>query len=478
MLDIQAPARITGKLNTFVVDADTIAGAKSRHRTTSKTYWATAMSRMEPADLFAILLGLAVLIGCINHLWVKLPPAIGMLLGSLALSAVIVCSDHVFHLHVMRWFRGTFATANLPRFFLDGVLALLLFAGSLHVDVKELSRRRWVILLLATVSVILSTLIFGTAMWAVFAVIGTVVPLAWCIVLGAILAPTDAVVIEGLLQRLALPSGLRAAIVGESLFNDGAGVVLFLLALGVTQGNTVVLGHGHVLAALVRDIAGGGALGFFAGWTAALLIRRVKDEGLQLLISLALVLGSYRFANVLELSGPIAVVTAGLCMASPSRRFGMAADSRVAVIGFWSLLDQLLNSMLFLLIGLQLLGLIIKPMELLPIAFAVPLAVAARMISVALPLLLTRESLRDKARDTAVLTWAGLRGGISIALALTLPASPWRIDLLVVTYAVVIFTIVVQGLTIRRFLRAAYAPRKVESSENGAARTRTGRQPL
>jgi CPA1 family monovalent cation:H+ antiporter len=181
---------------------------------------------------------------------------------------------------------------------------------------------------------------------------------------------------------------------------------------------------------------------------------------LQLLISLALVLGCYRLASIAELSGPIAVVTAGLCLASRSPQFGMAPASRTVLIGFWSLLDQILNAVLFLLIGLQILGLVVQPIELLPIAFGVPLAVLARFVSVAVPLAFTRESLRDKARDAAVLTWAGLRGGISIALALTLPASPWRTDLLVVTYAVVVFTIVVQGLTISRFLRAAYGAKQ------------------
>ncbi len=411
---------------------------------------------LEPIDLLVIVLGVAVLIGCINQLWIKLPPAIGMLLGSLLLSLVIVSSDRVFHLHVMSWFRGTLDAAHLPRVFLNAVLALLLFAGSLHVDVAELNRRRWVILLLATASVVLSTLIFGAGMWLTFGLIGAAVPLVWCFVLGAILAPTDAVVVENLLRRVDLPPALRAAIIGESLFNDGAGVVLFLLALGVTQGDTLQLGHGEVALALLREIAGGAVLGIVAGWLAALLMRRVADEGLLLLISLALVLGTYRVANLLELSGPIAVVSAGLCLASPSPRFGMTPGTRAVLIGFWTLLDQLMNTLLFLLMGLQILSLVIQPIELLPIAFAVPLAVLSRLVSVAVPVALTRERLRDKARDIAVLTWAGLRGGISIALALTLPASPWRADLLVVAYAVVVFTIVAQGLTISRFLHAAY----------------------
>ena len=194
---------------------------------------------MEPIDQFAVVLGLAVLIGCVNHVWVKLPPAIGMLLGALAVSLLIVASDHVLHLHVMGWFRETLGEADLPHFFLDGVLAFLLFAGSLHVDLAELNRRKWLILILATASVIISTMIFGTGIWLVFGLIGMAVPFVWCVLLGAILAPTDAVVVENLLRKVGLPPSLRAALVGESLFNDGAGVVLFLLGLGVTQGGVI-----------------------------------------------------------------------------------------------------------------------------------------------------------------------------------------------------------------------------------------------
>jgi CPA1 family monovalent cation:H+ antiporter len=411
---------------------------------------------MEPADVVAIVLVLAACIGCVNYLWVRLPASIGMLAGSLALSLLIVASDRVFHLHVMSWFRSTLAAADLPDVFLNGVLALLLFAGSLQVDVAELKRRRWMILVLATASVTLSTLIFGAGMWALFKLAGTAVPLAWCFVLGAILAPTDAVVVESLLRQLNLPPDLRAAIVGESLFNDGAGVVLFLVALRVTQGEAISIGHGQIITALMREIAGGAALGLAAGWAAASLTRRIKDEGLQLMISVALALGCYRLANATGISGPIAVVSAGLSLGALSRRFAGDRQAPWALADFWELLDQFLNTMLFLLIGLQILGLLIRPAEVLMAVFAIPLAIAARLISVAVPLGLSRDTLRTKARNVAVLTWAGLRGGISVALALTLPPSPWRGTLLVVCYAVVVFTIVVQGLTMPRYLRAIY----------------------
>ena len=273
---------------------------------------------METVDLFAIVLALAVLIGCINYAWVRLPPAIGMLLGSLVVSLLVIGADRLFHLHIMHRLRGALDAADLPHFFLDGTVALLLFAGSLHVDVAELNRRRWLILLLATASVVISTSIFGYGIYFSFALLNMAVPAAWCLVLGAVLAPTDAVVVENLMQRSGLPAHLRAAIVGESLFNDGAGVVLFLLALGVTRGDVIHFGHGRVVGALAREIAGGAMLGIVAGWLAAFLLRRVKDEGLQLLISLALVLGCYRVATLAALSGPIAVVTAGLCLSSPS----------------------------------------------------------------------------------------------------------------------------------------------------------------
>ncbi len=415
----------------------------------------------QPVDLLAIVLALAVVIGCVNHLWLGLPPAIGMLLGALVVSLLVVSSDHMLHLHVMSWFRGTLDHAHLSRVFLNAILALLLFAGSLHVDVAELNKRRATILLLATVSVILSTVLFGGAMYYTYGLIGSFVPFAWCIVLGAILAPTDAVVVENLLNRIALPPRVRAAIVGESLFNDGAGVVLFLIALGVTEGDTYVFGRGIVAIALLREIVGGAVLGFVSGWLAAMLLRRITDSGLQLLISLALVIATYRIANLTGLSGPIAVVCAGLTLASPSPRFGMKLETRAALVGFWSLLDQLINTLLFLALGLQILGLDIAPIALVPVAFAVPLAVLARFVSVTAPLVLTRQRLRDKASEIAVLTWAGLRGGISIALALSLPQSPWRAELLVVTYAVVIFTIVVQGLTLPRVLYELYGAKPV-----------------
>jgi len=290
-----------------------------------------------------------------------------------------------------------------------------------------------------------------------------------------VLAPTDAIVVEKLLQRVHLPERLRAAIVGESLFNDGAAVVLFLVALRVTHGESIVVGEGHIATMLVREIVGGAGLGIACGWIAVRAIRAVKDDGVRLLIELALALATYRVANVAELSGPIAVVTAGMWLATALQRITPGGDIRPALVAFWTLLDQLLNTMLFLLIGFQVLGLTFQLSHLLQVVLAIPLAIVARMVSVALPIGFMRGSLRAKSHETAVLTWAGLRGGISVALALTLPASPWREELLVVCYAVVVFTIVVQGLTLPAVLRRIYGVTPAEGATQPSAPTGEGR---
>jgi CPA1 family monovalent cation:H+ antiporter len=413
-----------------------------------------AADRVALFDVIAVLLVLAAGFGCLNHSLLHLPRSIGVLLLSLAMACGLILLDPL--LGADAWVKDIVQSADLPHVFLDGMLAFLLFAGTLHVDFASLQANRRVIFLLATGSVILATVLFGVGLWWLSALLGTPIPLGWCAVLGAALAPTDAVVVEGLLRRMALPPSLRAAISGESLFNDGAGVVMFLVALGVAQGQTGLYGHGRVALALAVAGGGGALVGGIGGWLAALLMRGVAEDGLRLMTSLALVLGTYRLAALFGWSGPIAVVTAGLVLGQMVPDFGQAQGGHSTMQVFWGMLDDLLDTILFLLIGVQVLDLSFGWRPLLLALAAVPLALGTRLLSVAVPAALAFRGPAPFLRGTALLTWGGLRGGVSVALALTLPPTPYSDVLLAVCYAVVVFSIVGQGLTLPGVLRALF----------------------
>ena len=409
-----------------------------------------------PANLIAILLFLAALVATINHRFIHLPRAIALLLGSLGISAAIAAIDPFVTPDLSGWVRGMLGEAALPQVLLDIVLGLLLFAASLHVDLTELRRQKWTVLMLATAGVIISTVVFGGGIWVLFRVAGSPVPLGWCMVLGAVLAPTDAVVVDALLRRAPLPTALKTAISGESLFNDGAGVVLFQIMLRLAQGERGLVGHGQVAAALAIEGIGGGAFGCITGFVAARVIRWVDDAGLRLMISLALVTGTYRLASLLGISGPTAVVACGLVLRMRYPRNDEGVSMIDEITGFWHVIDELLNAMLFVLIGFEMFAIEFARAFLLPVIGALPLSLLSRLVGVVVPVLAVRGNGRQQRRGMAVLTWAGLRGGVSIALALTVPPSPYRDRVLFVCYAVVVFSMLVQGLTMAPVIRRLY----------------------
>jgi CPA1 family monovalent cation:H+ antiporter len=407
------------------------------------------------ADLVALLLGLAALVATINHRFIHLPRAIALLLGSLSICTVIVVIDLFANTDVAGWVRGMLNAAELPQVLLNILLGLLLFAASLHIDLTELERQKWVVLGLATVGVIIATIVFGVSIWLLFRVAGSPVPVGWCLVLGALLAPTDAVVVDALLRRAPLPSPVKVAISGESLCNDGAGVVLFNIMLSLAQGQQGVIGHGRVAMALLVQGVGGGALGCVTGFLAARVLRWVDDPGLWLMISLTLVTGTYRLTDVIGASGPTAVVACGLVLRLQVPRDAVSKSMLTEMTTFWSVMDQLLNAMLFVLIGFELFAVKFSREVWLPLVSALPLALLSRFAGVVLPVLVRGGGTRHW-RGLAMLTWAGLHGGVSIALALTLPPSPYRERLLVVCYVVVVFSTLVQGLSMSRMIRWLY----------------------
>jgi monovalent cation:H+ antiporter, CPA1 family len=398
------------------------------------------------ANLIAILLFLAAVVATINHRFIGLPRAISLLLGSLGISAIIAAIDPFVAPDLSGWVRGMLSDAALPQVLLNIVLGLLLFAASLHVDLTELRRQKWTVLMLATAGVIISTVVFGGGIWVLFSATGSPVPL-------------DAVVVDALLRRAPLPTALKTAISGESLFNDGAGVVLFQIMLRFAQGEHGLFGHGKVAAALAIEGIGGGAFGCVTGFLAAAVMRWVDEPGLRLMISMALVTTTYRLADLIGISGPTAVVACGLVLRMRYPRDAEGGQVIEEITAFWHVIDELLNAMLFVLIGFELFVVNFSRVYLLPVISALPLSLLSRMAGVVLPVLALRGDGRTQRRGMAVLTWAGLRGGVSIALALTLPATPYRGRLLIVCYAVVVFSMLLQGLTMPQVIRRLYGRR-------------------
>ncbi len=377
---------------------------------------------MTTFDLGSLLLVFAAVIGVANDRTLRLPRPVALLLGALLLSALIIGGDAAFGDGGLRErLRERILQAHLPEILLDGFLALLLFAGSLHVDLRALRKRAGTVFVLATAGVVIAAILFAAGIWALLRLIGQPVPPGWCLVLGAILAPTDAVAVEGLLARLQLPAALKAIISGESLFNDGAAVVLFGAALALAGGQSGVVGHGRLAEAILVEAAGGAALGAAAGYLTWRLIRFSRDSSLALTISQALALSTYRIAIAIGVSGPIGVVAAGLALG-----WALAGEKaedawRTNLLTFWSMVDDLLNTFLYVLIGLVMLAIDLSLQAALAVLLAVPLALLARLVSVGGPMLLPGLRQPDTARAIGVLTWAGLRGGVSIALALVLP---------------------------------------------------------
>ncbi len=401
---------------------------------------------MTPFDLLALLLVAAGAIGCANELYVRLPPAIGLLVGSLVLAAGALALDPLTGGSLTLWFHRAMAQMDLPRLFLGGVLGLLLFAATFQVSIAELRENKWIILMLATVSVILSTALFSFGLYGICALAGYDLPLRWCAVIGAILAPTDAVVVDDLLRRVRMPAALRSAIAGESLLNDGAGIVLFVITLQLAAGATSLIGHGHVALAMGKEGIGGAVLGVAAGLLARRALARIGSSGMILIVSLALVLVSYRAADEFGVSGPIAVVAAGLAFGRGTHTGTDRGEARPEIT-FWLLLHEVLNAILFLLIGLQAMEIVYADLLWVPVLASIPLAVLTRLVSIAVPVVCLGGSWRVQLRRVTVLTWAGMRGGVSIAMVLATPESPWRGELLAICLTVVLFTVLAQGLT-------------------------------
>jgi CPA1 family monovalent cation:H+ antiporter len=414
---------------------------------------------MSAFDAGAILITVAAIFGYINFRFLKLPATIGVLIVALGSSIAVIAANAVFPWwHLRGTVTGFVAGLDFNEMLMHGMLCFLLFAGALHVEMEPLLARKWSVLSLASVGVLISTFVIGVLMRWLFWGLGVEVPLTVCLVFGALISPTDPVAVIGMLRDLKAPKELEAEIAGESLFNDGVGVVVFVAMmslaglLGPADGAPMQLTVGGVSWFAFREIGGGIALGLIPGYVAYRALKSIDHHPLELLITLSLVMFIYSVSFRFGVSGPIAVVVAGLLIGNPGRRFAMSPNTVEHLNAFWGMVDEILNAVLFLLVGLEVFTVGLGRSSLLAALAAIPIALFARGVSVGLPIV-CRWPDRAKGRLIAVLTWSGLRGGISVALVLSVPPFPEKTLLLTCCYAVVVFSIVVQGLTMRRLLR-------------------------
>ncbi len=332
------------------------------------------------------------------------------------------------------------------------MLSFLLFAGALHINLNDLAERKWSIGSLASVGVLLSTFLVGSAAWWLLGALGIGMPYLYCLLFGALISPTDPIAVLGLLKTAGAPKSLETKIAGESLFNDGVGIVVFLALLEVASGHHAV-NAGEVTLLFVQEVVGGALFGLGLGYVAYRMLKSVDNYQVEVLITLALVFGGYALANSLHLSGPIAIVLAGLLIGNHGRAFGMSETTRHHLDVFWELIDEILNAVLFVLIGLEVMVLTFTRAHLVAGLLLIPIVLGARFVGVGIPITVLRLFRSFTPGAVRILTWGGLRGGISVALALSLPAGPERETILTVTYILVVFSIVVQGLTLQRLMR-------------------------
>lgn len=407
-------------------------------------------------DVAGVLVVLAAIFGYVNHRLLKLPHTIGLtIMGALASLAVVAADVLVPGFGPGRAVRGFLQGIDFHTALMEGMLSFLLFAGALHVDLSMLLRRRWAVLAMATAGVLISTALVGFGFKGISLVLGLDVPLTWCLVFGALISPTDPVAVMGILKLAKVPPTLEAKVAGESLFNDGVGVVVFsiLLAVALGGGEFSLIGAGELF---LTEAVGGAIFGLIIGCIGYWAMKGIDEHNLEVLITLAIVMGGYAAAQALHISGPVAMAVAGLLIGNHGMAFAMSDTTREHVTRFWSLIDEILNSVLFLLIGLEVVAVAVEVSYLLAGAVSIILVLLARAVAVGIPMALLSRLKPFTRGAFPILVWGGLRGGISIALALSLPGGPMKDLILTVTYVVVVFSVIVQGASVgaaaRRFV--------------------------
>ncbi len=415
---------------------------------------------MDLFTILAILITLAAVFSYLNHRYIGLPVTIGVMLIALVMSLMLNLLGS-FGLGLKQQAELLLGSIDFSKTLLHGMLSFLLFAGALHIDINDLTELKWSIGSLATVGTLVSTFLVGMLTWLVLGGFGIELSYIYCLLFGALISPTDPIAVLGILKTAGAPKSLEMRITGESLFNDGVGIVIFLVILEMATGSHAI-SAGHIGLLFLQEAIGGALFGLALGYLAYRMLKSVDNYQVEILITLALVAGGYGLADSLHLSGPIAIVIAGLLIGNRGRLFGMSAETRAHLDVFWELVDEILNAVLFVLLGLEILVLTFTEQYLLASLLIIPLVLFCRFVAIGIPVTVLRSFRTFSPGAVRIMTWGGLRGGISVALALSLPPGRERDVILAITYTVVVFSIAVQGLTLERLVKGTMRAHAVE----------------
>ena len=403
-------------------------------------------------DIIAIFLCITAVLAYLNRRYVGLPSAIGVMGIALGLSLLNMAFDALgFHaLHTLE--QSLVESIDFSELLMQGMLSLLLFAGALHVDLSELRAYKWQVASLAVVGTTLSTLFIGFGLWALLSLTELQLPLSYCLVFGALISPTDPIAVMGILKSAGAPHSVELVISGESLFNDGVSVVLFSLIVAmIASGQTPsVIGASHLL---LKEAGGGALLGACVGYITYRMLKSIDSYQEEVLITLAAVLGAYALATQFHVSGPLAMVVMGLIVGNQGRSHAMSEQTEKNLDMFWELIDEILNAVLFVLIGLEVVLIQFSNPLLTTGLLVILLTLLSRLLTVGVPIAVLGKRFRLPEGAWSVMTWGGLRGGISVALALSLPPGAARDIVVSLTYLVVVFYILIQGMSIGKLVK-------------------------
>ena len=403
---------------------------------------------MNSFNSFTILIVLAAVFAYLNHRFLKLAPAIGIMLLAL-ISSLLLIAVRVIYPDAALQVSGFVHSIDFSSLLLGSMLSFLLFAGATHINLNQLKQEKWAIMVFSSLSVVLSTLLTGLVLFYLLAVFHIGAPLIDCFLFGALISPTDPIAVLGILRKARISRSLEMKIAGESLFNDGVAVVVFLTILQVAE-QPDRFSWSDTIFLFCREALGGLAFGVLLGYAGLLLLRSIDQYKVEILISLALVTGGYSLANQLGVSGPLAMVAAGILIGNPGNRFAMSHQTKMYFDSFWELIDESLNAILFVLMGLELLLLHLEAVYFILGPLMILLVLCIRYLSVLLPAQLIQWKEKITHKTILLLTWGGLRGGISIALALSLQEGMHKDLWVSLTYFIVAFSILIQGLTAGR----------------------------